>query len=279
MPARIDRLTPMGLLEKARKSWVHIVSDEVVYGVEVPEQEACRIARGDGRLAYVEGYLRSHLWLEVIFQLSRPGKLELYVALIEASKPVHKKPLRTFHPRGDIEFRQAGNDHSMLVDVIDPGQNIKRMISFPITSLVWLHRLDISPDIFTEAIEPADEIAAFLDGDREAGEVVSLHGQRPSYLVKSGPERIGELAQSNPPRKRDILPEIRAEDIASILRVFLDADSVRLTCDEGRDFAVDGIKVFLRPLDFAEGASRWCARPDCVRRSGDVGGQGSNGLA
>ena len=185
-------------------------------------------------------------------------ELEYYIALIEASNSVHVCPFRTTQSSGDVDFSYTGKNNAMLVDVVNYRENPKRMSTlFPVRSIIRLHRLDISPDIITKAFEPTSESTVLLEEDGEDGEAIPFDCKRPCDVVKSSTKSMCNLTYQKPPRCGEFLDEIRIEDINTILRVFLNDTSVRITCDEGSYFSVENIKVFLRPIDTSKGCSYW----------------------
>jgi len=246
-------------LKEFSKSWVHIVSDEVVYQEQVSKQYSGRVIGVCGGRTYIKDYLSSNLWLEILFTIRRGAELEFYIALVEASEAVHKEKLiGARQASGDINFSQARKNNAMLVNVVNYTENPEWMPSpLPIRSVIRLYRLDISPDIITKAFESADEFRTLLNVDWEDGAFISFDGKRPSDVIKGGTQPVSNFAYQKSPRWGESIPEIRAEDIASILRVFINGTSVRLTCGEGFNFSVEDIKVLLRPLDSSEGVSHW----------------------
>ena len=247
---------PIFWLKEMSKSWVYVVSDKVVHQEQVTQQEPAGVVNSLGGLTYVEGYLASNLWLEILLKVRRSQHSEFYVALIESCEAVHEEPLRVLQPSGDVNLRESRQDEAMFVDVVNTGENPQRMSSsLSLRSVVRLHRADVSPDIFAKAFESGSEASIFRYVDWEAGNVVSLDSQRPRDVIKGRTEPMHNLADKNTPRMGERLAQIGIEDISSILWVSFDTTSVRLTCDEGPDFIVEDIEVFLRPLDTSEGAS------------------------
>jgi len=245
-------------LKEFSKSWVNVISDEVVYLEQVLEQDSGRVSGVSQGRTYIKDYLSFNLWLEILFATKRGVELEFYIALIEASDSINVCPFRSNQSSRDVDFSYTGQNNAMLVDVVDYRENPKRMPTlFPIRSIIRLHRLDISPDIITKAFELSDESAVLLDGNWENGEVIPFDRKRPCDVVKGSTKSVCNLTYQKSPRRGKILNEIRVEDIKSILRVFLNDTSVRVTCDEGSYFSIENIKVFLRPIDSSEGVSHW----------------------
>ena len=245
-------------LKEFSKSWVYIISDEVVYQEQVSKEDSGRVFGVCRGRTYIKDYLPSNLWLEILFKIRRGKAFELYTALIETSKAVYVKPFRATQSSGDINFSQTRKNNAMLVNVVNYTENPEWIPSpFPIRSVIRLYRLDISPDIITKAFESAGEFRTLLNVDWEDGAFISFDGKRPSDVIKGGTQTVSNFAYQESPRWRESIPEIRAKDIASILRVFINGTSVRLTCDEGFNFSVENIKVFLRPIDSSEGPSHW----------------------
>jgi hypothetical protein len=245
-------------VKEMSKSWVNVVSNEVVYAIQVFEREARQSTNFVQRVSYVDDYLRSNIWLEFILRIRRGMHLDLYVALVEAFEPIHEEPLGAFQSSGNIDLGHSGQDQAVLVNIVDSVKNPQRMpSSFPIWSVVRLHRLDVGSDVFSQAFEYRNEFLAILDEDGKGSERVLFDGERPCDVIQGRSEGVGNLPYQDSPRARETLCEIRAEDIAPILRVFIDTASVMGTCDEGSHFTVEAIQMFLRPIDSSEGGSHW----------------------
>lgn len=244
-------------LKEFSKSWVNIISDEVVYQEQVSESESGQVIWFNGWTTYIKEYLSGKFWLEILFKIRRFGNLEYYTALIEAYEPIHKeKFIRARQTSGDSNLGCTGEDDTMFVNVVNPREKPQRMtVPLPIRSIIRLNSFDFSSDVLTEVFKPADEFTTFLNVDWEDGVISSLSGDSPSDVIKGGAQPVNDLTYQKPPSRRELSREIRNEDIASILRVYFDRTSVRLTCGEGLDFSVEDIKVFLCPVDSSEGAS------------------------
>lgn len=255
----MDKSTePIFWLKEFSKSWVNIVSDEVVYCEQVSERESRGVisVSGNGR-TYVKEYLSSKLWLEILFRIRKFGNLEFYIALIETCETIQiKKLMGARQASSNGNFGCSRENNAMLVNVVNNGEDPKEMSALlPIRSVIRLNRLDISPDVLTEVFKPPDEFRTLLSVDWEDGISGAFDSNSPSDVVKSGTQSVSDLTYQKPPSLRELPREIRPEDIASILQVSIDSTSVRLTCDEGLDFSVEDIKVFLRPIDSDEGVS------------------------
>ena len=240
------------------KSWVHVVSDEVVYQEQVLEQDSGWVTRVCGGRTYIKDYLSSNLWLEIVFKIRRGMEFELYTALIETSETVRVKPLRTTQPSGDINFSQARKNYAMFVNVVNYTENPEWMPSpLPIRYVIRLNRFNISPYVVMKAFKSADKFRILLNVNWKDSACISFDGKRPSDVIKGGTQTVSNFAYQKSPCFRESIPEIRAKDITSILRVFFNGTSIRLTCEEGFNFSVEDIKVFLRPIDSSEGVSHW----------------------
>ncbi len=243
-------------LKEFSKSWVNIVSDEVVYIEQVVESESGRVFGVDS--AYIEAYLYHNLWLEILFIIEVSGEFEYYIALIESCDSINKEiSSRTRQARRNRNSSYARQDSMVFINDIDIIKYPERVTSFlPARSVIRLHRLNISPDIISKAFESLDEFRIPLDGDWEASNSIRFDGKRPSNVIKSRTQSVSNLSyQESPWNGVFAFDEVRLNDIASILRVFIDGTSVRLTCDEGFNFSVEDIKVLLRPIDSSEGIS------------------------
>ena len=74
-------------LKEFSKSWVYIISDEVVYYEQVWDSDSWRVTGVSG--TYIEAYLSRNLWLEILFEVTGWGELEFYVALVESFESVN----------------------------------------------------------------------------------------------------------------------------------------------------------------------------------------------
>ena len=245
-------------LKEFSKSWVNIMSDEVVYCEQISQREPSKVIGLNRRRTYIKEYLSSKLWLEILFKIRRLGNLEFYAALIESNETINKeRAIRTGQASSNINFSRTWEDNTVLVNVVNPRENPQRVAPpFPIRSVIRLHRLNLIPDVFTKIFEPPlDEFKTFLIVDWEDSACSVLDSESPSDIVKGGTQTMSNLAYQKSPGYRELLCEIRPENITPILRVFIDSTSIRLTCSESPDFPVEDIKVFLRPVDSSEGVS------------------------
>lgn len=249
--------TPIFWLKEMSKSWVYIVSDEVVYREQVSKPNSRGIiglARNKG--GYVKAYLSDNLWLEIVLSIRRNEHSQFYVALVETCESVKEGIFRVGQSSGNRNSRHARQNQAMLINIVNGLQNPKRMPSLlPLRSFIRLHRLDISPDIITETIKATDEVLIPVEEDGEIRGSVSFDSKRPRDIVKRRTQTMSQLTNQQTPHRGELSGEIGIDDIAVLLNVLIDGSSVRLTCDEGIDFRVEDIKVFLRPVDTSEGAS------------------------
>jgi len=246
-------------LKEFSKSWVYVISDKVVYYEQVSKSDSGGIidfTRNGG--AYIKTYLCHNLWLEILFWIRRKGKLEFYCALIESAEPVNREIFsRARQSSGDRNSGCSWQDNSVLINNINYVEYPERMSSLlPIRSIIRLHRLNVSPNVIMKVFESFDEFSIPLDEEGETGTSVLRDGKRPSDIVESRTQSVSNLTyQQSPSNGVFSFDEVRADDIVAILNVFIDGSSVRLTCDEGFNFSVEDIKVFLRPVDTSEGVS------------------------
>lgn len=229
----------------------------MVYHEQILKSDSAWVANfTENRGTYVETYLRHNLWLEILFKIRWKGQLEFYCALIESAKSVNKEIFsRTGQSSSDGNSDRTWQDDSMLVNNVNYIEYPEWMPSFlPIRSIIRLYRLNISPDIIVKAFKASDELVIPFDEDGEAGERILFDGNRPSDVVKSGTQSVSNLTNQQSPSNGEFsFGEVRADDIVVLLRVFSDAISIRLACDEGFDFSVEDIKVLLRPVYTPEG--------------------------
>jgi len=245
-------------LKEFSKSWVNIISDEVVYREQIVKSKPERVFGVYS--AYIEAYLRHNLWLEILFIIEVRGEFEYYVALIESWDSINKEiSSRTRQARRNSNSSYTRQDNAVFINDIDIIKYPERVTSFlPVRSVIRLHRLNISSDIISKAFKSFDEFSIPFDEDWETGFCIPFDGKRPSDVIKGRTQTMSNFTCQEPPRNRVFtFDEVRLNDIASILRVFIDSASVRLTCDEGLNFSVEDIKVLLRPIDTSEGICHW----------------------
>jgi hypothetical protein len=182
---------------------------------------------------------------------------EIYTSLIQAHHTINEIPVfGAGHPSSNVDLIQCRQNNTMLVNVINPTEEPERMTApIFIRSIIGLYRLDISPDIAAKAFENAFEFRTPIDIDREGSEPVLFDGERPRHVVKSGAKTVSPFANQKPPIDRKGLNEIGPEDIAAIMRVYIDRASVGITFEESPHFSIEDIKVFLRPVNTSEGFS------------------------
>ena len=187
-------------LKEFSKSWVHIISNKVVYYEQVLEQDSGRFSGVCGIRSYIKDYLSFNLWLEIVFKIRRITEFELYTALIETSKAIHVEPFGTTQPSGDIDFGCPGQNNAMLVNVVNSGEKPERMPSpLPIRSIIRLHRLDIRPDVAAKAFEFINEFRTVLNVDRENSTLITLNSERPSDVIKGRTQSVGNFAYQKSP--------------------------------------------------------------------------------
>jgi len=246
-------------LKEFGKSWVNVVSNEVVYLEQVFKPDSGGVINFSGnRGTYIEAYLCHNLWLEILFKIRRKGELEFYCALVESAKPVNKEIFpRAWKSGGNGNSGRTWQDNSVLVNNVNYIEYPERMSSLlPIRSVIRLYRLNISPGVIMKAFETFDEIRIPHSEDREGGNCILRDGKRPGDIIKVRTQAMSNLTNQQSPHNGEFsFGEVRPDDIADILHVFIDGTSVRLACDEGANFSVEDIKVLLRPIDSSEGVS------------------------
>ena len=246
-------------LKEFSKSWIYNVSDVMVYSRNIGSCDADDIFRIIGASGtYIEKYLNLDLWLEIFFKVRRQGEFVYYVALIEAceSKISGKKFIR--ESRSNPDFIYSRDNDAMFINNIYSTKNRKGMpMLLPVRSVIRLHRLNISSGILSELFELVGESRFVLDEDWELNSFVLHNGKRISDVIKSRTELVKNLSDKDAQIRRKGFSEIRVADVASILQVIVNIDMIGITCGEGSDFTVEGIKMFLRPDDSAEGPSHW----------------------
>ena len=82
-------IEPIFWLKEFSKSWVNVISDEMVYFEQVRRGDSRGGIGMNGGRTYIERYASNHLWLESLFKIRMSDDLKVYTALIEAGKSIH----------------------------------------------------------------------------------------------------------------------------------------------------------------------------------------------
>ena len=251
------------LLEKARESWDHFLTDELVYAVE-----PIKVDR-DFKGGYVERYVRSHFQVELAFAYGIDGYL---VAIIEAASsddPRHVAEL-------DHHLAKARDDFAVLVDSVDLVEPPEMLYERPIASVVRLKAFDHFMGLREHVQEfPVSTTASIFElaGVVEDGELCCtsrfsvprvLERQLPSQVVKCRSEVVGDVPNSDAPLRRRLSVDFEVKNVLRAFTVVLGLDRVglRVSSEELKDFRIQGVEMFLRPDDL---------EPNTIQRLGHGG--------
>jgi len=273
-------LNPLQLLEEARKGWDYFISDEIVYAAEVRDGEHIRRQEG-----YIKDYIEGRLWFEFVAQFASHGIGNQYrnlVWLIEAC------PHELFITRElKADFPKDWRNNPMFVFIHQVLNDTEKFRFWSMPSVIWLKVLDSTPSLTREKTDIiAKQTSArlvrgmgfrqtkrevdipflsFLDGD--ARFFASLHGERPSDMVKRGTKVAKNVTNNQTPIKPNRRLYVKLVDSSSL-------ESFPLSCirkiqlafsKEGdiwlargtTDSHIKAIDVLIRPLNLELGAIKW----------------------
>lgn len=231
-----------GTREESRKSWDHIVSNEIVY-VEKSRTSEPKIA-----FPFAKFYIKGTMWCE------------LQIFLVGQRNAYFKTVIELFNERArtswnnDLHFSRIDRNDHVLVNVGKPVELPEGVFCVGRPSVIRLKRIDCIPDCLN--LEMTEALPELLIGGVENGEL-NFSGRSPSsnidqlpcQLIQTGPQGIDELAKqhSDAPRYRS---ELRPADVPSLLRIFFLRDGVSLFTQKNLQFPIERIEVFFRPVGF-----------------------------
>jgi hypothetical protein len=230
------------LLEEARKSWDHVVSDKIVYSVD-PFQVAL-----DSQVGIAKDYLKGSVWVEVhvTFQVGFKAKRDVHHTILPARKS--KNAFRHLKINGRTVHR---NSH-MLVDDAHLVQTPQEMAlhGLGIPSRIWLKRFDDGRCLCEHAASlRSKHFVILLSKNRElrvSGIRPRQLCQAPYKLIQSRPEVVKNISND----ERNSIGGISYLDGDStplIFRIVLGAKLARFGFEEDAQFLPQSIKMFFRP--------------------------------
>ncbi len=242
--------TPFGLREEARKSWEHIVSDEIVYVGDVVSSEA------DPGICVSEGYANGASWVELHLTLG-PKRHTHYSAIIE------RLQLGNSHDRGGkLEVNKGGVDGNppVLVDVAYCVEPPQKVVCHGIPSMVRLKRFD-DPDgprwhsPGSQLQHPLIPPFLYRKLNRSGRGRGSDLGQAPSQLIESGAKAITAVSndQWNCARSGH---QLDPQEIPLILNIILIGKSIGISLNKSAHLLPERVQVFLRPSGLQVGVSQ-----------------------
>lgn len=239
------------LLEEARKSWEHALSDKVVYVLQ-----PLKIA-SDSFMGIPKGYVDGRYWIEshLTFEIKRDTH--------------HACILVKFDERyaSPGEVREAvvtncavGRNPSMLVNVaeeIQPPEQVA-LDGCGIPSVIWLKRFDEGCGICGYASGVPSE--SFVVSDFENRELSAVRigrgqfRQSPYKLVQGRTEAVQEVADDQRNLVGNVF-DVKAKDVPLIFNIVLFDNSYRFRFAKGAEPIPHVIKMFLRPDGLQIGVS------------------------
>lgn len=233
------------LLKEARKSWEHVISDEVIYALDR------FIVRRNAHGVIPKDYFEGNLWFESHLTFVSQGHANHLLLLVECCDGQQfgariRKPKR--------ELLAVDSDPSMLVDVahtIEKGETMCRGIR----PVVWLKRFD---DALCDCgysrrvlfkLRPVSRGVVVEDRElsmRGISEAHSDFGKRPDRLIEGRPQTIKKITGDKRYLNRRI-GENDANPVDLPFHIVLTPDSYRLGFKKGIDPIPQRIQVYLRP--------------------------------
>jgi len=241
-------LEPLWWRKEARQSWDYIVTDEAAYIAQFRDIES---ARQKGGYPYL--YLKGKIWIEVHFGVNVNGKLNLYLAIIEAVDDATRNSTN----RG-IDLSSEWNEKLMFISVGEVIQHGQRMLWSQVPVLVRLKFLDdfVSPfgHLPNHAVEDCLTACLPLRKDWEnrvtrwvpSGQT----SQSPSELVESTSHVIDGIPNNDTPPSGRISHDINPVDVESMFKVFISSKSIGVTVRKGIRFTPEFVQMFVRPTEF-----------------------------
>src|ERR1017187_7286673 len=108
------------LLEEARKSWDHVVCNEIVHLLQVPEQTS------DTLVGIAKDYVDGNLWIECHVTFEEKGNTYHFFVVIEHDK---EEILPREIMEVEIDHRRVRGDSPVLVDVAQGIESPKQVAS------------------------------------------------------------------------------------------------------------------------------------------------------
>ena len=255
-PAETGRVYEYGLLEEARKSWDHFVSDKVVHVMN-----AGRIQTQPGQ-EIAKRYLKGALWLEVhvLFHGKRNANDMAIIGIIETQAT--DKALRKFG-KVRCERSAVNGKMPMLVGLENRIQLPEQSVPICVSSIVRLKRFDNLDRLRVDMLKGISEVLPVLVRPfvnnrklgllrRESRSTQAFECESPCNVIKGRSQAIRGV--SNDCRDAPVgIGKDEFERMESILNIILTNDSALVTC-KALDRSIKFVKVYLRPLNLSFGA-------------------------
>jgi len=251
MPIGDAKVGVWGRLEEARKSWEHVVSDEVVY---VCESTLPNFKRLPGAIDWLTKYKLGRLWVELHFVLQ--GQRNGYFnAIVEFAGNKRGNGFRL--DDSEAQGSRIDRHHNVLVEVAKVVQLPQGVILKGCPSVVRLQLFDdhnrYAAHRFDRPVKlrPTLPTADAKNGEGRVSGWLGTIEQRelPRQLIQTGPKAVSELANE----QRDGLrhgTHLKPDDVAGVLNIVLFYDGTVFTSPVSHKFRVESIEVLFRPAGF-----------------------------
>ena len=187
-----------GLREEARKSWDHVVSDEIVYLAEPIDLDLEVIG-------FTEKYLNRKLWLEVHVTCPREAQRERHFQMIWEASRIQAKPLPSWDVEPNRNFIVGAGRGAVLVErpqfiELPEGVILKSLASEirlkPIEDACHCGWKQIAPSVVSPRIAEYGEVDVPLFAAFESPSTVKV-GQSPTQLIETGSQATHEIAEQH----------------------------------------------------------------------------------
>lgn len=261
--------------EEPLKLWDQIATDDLVY---IGQRTDDIHARSPGN---ANGYLKGHLWFAFHIEISVGPNTEQFVAIVECdghhlwrhhsvigdrmeSGPLVPAPNDRNSERHSV--RDDREQDAMFIGPINLVQD-PEITFLGVSSLARLYRFDDFlrfarnvPDL----LEPIwiEAAASWLpwtwnDVDRELCALVwrggCYEGQLPREVIEARAQVMGRIADEYAQTRRCGRVDFKAEDVASVVRIYFSDNSIGLRSQESGRFVTKRLNVLISTIEFGPG--------------------------
>jgi len=241
------------LLEEARKSWNHIISDKVVYAFDPGE------VAGNTSSTVTEDYIKGDSWIEL--HLIFEGNRNRYAVILEAGDGKNGRG-----SLGEMKLCAipTNGNSSMLIDIAHQVESPEKVLlnSGCIRSTMRLKRIDDmnglnghSASVLLESLLGFD-IPPIQDRELRSLRIGAVDlGECPNQLIEGRSQAVKEIPED---KRKPVggIRDINIKTVESIGRIIFTPKGVRFCFNESNDLRPQTIKVFLRPGCFQIGVSQ-----------------------
>jgi len=240
---------PYRLLEEARKSWDHTISDEIVYGLD-----SGKVAL-DSPISIAKDYLEGNIWIEchMTFNGRFQGEGDIhYAAILKACET--DDALR----QGELKNRTVHRDSHVFVNVAHLIETPEEM-AFRFPSVIWLKRFDNRQCLCgypgSSSLESL-RVGSFENRELRISGISSLElCETPYKLVQRRPEAVKNVSDN----ERDSVGRVFVLDANAtplVFNIILGVETARLVFVKSVQTLPQILKVFFRPRCLQIGVSQ-----------------------